>query len=189
MARFEALFDSCVFYPAPLRDLLIRLTRTGLFRGRWTESIHEEWIFNLLKNRPDLHREQLERTRQLMDKSVPDCLIDNYEHLIPALQLPDPNDRHVLAAAIRGKVDVIVTCNLQDFPESVLKGYEIQAEHPDEFIMHLIDLSPGSVYEIVREQRKQLKNPPKQVDDLLLSFESVGLLQTAAALRTVAEIL
>ena len=87
----------------------MHLAVTGLFRAKWSVDVHEEWISNLLKNRHDLTRDKLERTRMLMDKHAIDALVIGYEDLIPGLQLPDPNDRHVLAAAIRGQANVIVT--------------------------------------------------------------------------------
>ncbi len=99
--------DANVLYPAELRNLLMHLAMTGLFRARWSAGVHEEWITALLRNRPDLSREKLERTRKLMDKHAPDALVTGYEDLIEGLQLPDPGDRHVLAAAIRGRADVI----------------------------------------------------------------------------------
>jgi hypothetical protein len=94
--------------------------------------VYEEWKRNLLKNRPDLTREKLERTRQLMDKAAPDALVTGYEHLIPGLVLPDEADRHVLAAAIRSGASLIVTCNLADFPPEALSPFDIEAQHPDE---------------------------------------------------------
>src|ERR1051326_3804740 len=103
MNKVIVVYDSCVLYPAPLRDLLIRLAQTGLYRARWTDTIHEEWIKNLLEARPDLPRAQLERTRQLMNAAVRDCLITDYEERIDSLTLPDPDDRHVLAAAIEAQ--------------------------------------------------------------------------------------
>jgi hypothetical protein len=127
VAAFTALYDACVLYPAPLRDLLMGLAGTGLFRARWTDDIHNEWIENLLKNEPHRDRARLERTRNLMNAAVLDCLITGYEPLIPALALPDPDDRHVLAAAIRGRADVIVTYNLKHFPDAILGGYGIAA--------------------------------------------------------------
>lgn len=121
MATFTALYDACVLYPAPLRDLLMRLAMTDLFRARWTDQIHDEWIRNVLANRPDLTSEQLDRTRELMNAHVRDCLVTGYESLIDSLVLPDPDDRHVLAAAIRTRASVIVTFNLSDFPEATLE--------------------------------------------------------------------
>ncbi len=100
MATLTALYDACVLYPASLRDLLMHLALTDLFRARWTNAIHDEWIQALRETRPDLKPEQLERTRQLMNAHVRDCLVTGFEGLIPALTLPDPGDRHVLAAAI-----------------------------------------------------------------------------------------
>jgi hypothetical protein len=107
IGAFTALYDACVLYPAPIRDVLMHLALTDLYRARWTNDIHEEWIRSVLKNRPDLSRERLLRARDLMNSHVRDALIHDYEDLIPALSLPDPNDRHVLAAAIKGRVDVI----------------------------------------------------------------------------------
>lgn len=98
--RLIALLDACVLYPAPLRDLLMHLAVADLFHAAWTEEIHDEWIRSVLADRPNLSRRQLERTRDLMNVHVRDCLVTGYEHRIKALSLPDPDDRHVLAAAI-----------------------------------------------------------------------------------------
>ncbi len=189
MATFTALFDACVLYPAPIRDLLLRLAQTGLFRAKWTECIHDEWMRNLLANRNDLSEAQLLRTRDLMNKAVLDCLVHDYENLIEALVLPDPDDRHVLAAAIRCRADVIVTYNLKDFPENALLKQDIQAQHPDEFISHLIDLSPGVVCSAVKRMRIDLKNPPCNVGQLFCTLEGLGLVQTVSALSDYAEVL
>lgn len=149
MANFTALYDACVLYPAPLRDLLMWLGLSDLFRPRWSDEIHDEWIRNVLADRPDLTREQLERTRGLMNSNVRDCLVTGYEPLIAGLTLPDPDDRHVLAAAIRASADVIVTFNLKDFPPAALAPFGIEAQHPDEFVIHLIDLNAGLVLNFV----------------------------------------
>lgn len=180
---FVALYDACVLYPAPLRDLLIHLARTETFRARWTERIHQEWIRNVLKNRRDLKPEQLQRTRELMDAAVPDCLVTGYEDIEASLQLPDEDDRHVLAAAIGGRADVIVTFNIRDFPEGVLKPKGIEAQHPDDFIRHLIDLNTGAVIAAVRAQRAMLKKPPRTARELLDTFLQQQLPTTVAALE------
>ncbi len=183
MARFTALYDACVLYPAPLRDLLMHLAMTDLFRARWTDQIHDEWIRGVLANRPDLKREQLERTRQLMDAHILDCLVTGYENLIDGLALPDPNDRHVLAAAIRVGADVIVTYNLDDFPKRVLDTFGIEAQHPDIFVVRLLDLDGPAVYAAARRQRQSLKNPPKTFDKFLEILTQQQLSQTVARLR------
>jgi predicted nucleic acid-binding protein len=109
VAGFTVIFDACVLYPAPLRDLLTELAAAHIFQARWTEAIHDEWIRALLADRPDLSREQLLRTKELMNRAVLDCLVSGYEYLIPSITLPDPNDRHVVAAAIHGRADAVVT--------------------------------------------------------------------------------
>lgn len=189
MATFTAIFDACILYQAALRDLLLRLSGTGLFRAKWTDRIHDEWIGNLLRNRQDLTAERLQRTRMLMDKSVLDCLVQDYEHLVNVVTLPDMNDRHVLAAAIKARADVIVTFNLEDFPNEILAAHDIEAQHPDEFLSHLIDLSPAAVCAAVKEQRAALKNPPRSVKEILQSFEAQGLVQTVGALSEYADLL
>ena len=174
-SNFTALYDACVLYPAPLRDLLVQLSLTDLFRARWTNQIHDEWIRNLLKNRPDLTLEQLTRTKELMNSHVRDCLVMNYEYLIPALELPDPDDRHVLAAAIVGNVDVIVTFNLADFPKPILSQYGIEVQHPDDFISDLLDLNPSKVWAASEMCQRRLKNPPKSTDEYLEILLKQGL--------------
>lgn len=183
MANFTALYDSCVLYPAPLRDLLMWLALSDLFRARWSNDIHEEWIRNLLEDRPDLTRERLERTRDLMNSQIRDCLVTNYESLIAGLDLPDPKDRHVLAAAIRAGADVIVTFNLKDFPTERIGLFGIEAQHPDEFILHLIDLNPGVVLSFVKRCWQNLKNPAKTPEEYLDTLLSQGLPETVSALK------
>ena len=139
MDRLAAFFDANVLYPAPLRNLLMRLALRDLFRAKWSQSVHDEWIEAALRDRPKLDRKKLERTRALMDAHVRDCLVEGYEELIASIVLPDPGDRHVLAAAIRGGAEVIVTMNLKDFPAKTLAPYGIEAQHPDTFIMYLIE--------------------------------------------------
>ena len=183
MASFIVFYDANVLYPAELRNFLMHLALTGIFGARWSADVHEEWISNLLSNRPDLTRAKLERTRQLMDKAAPDALVTGYERRIAGLTLPDPNDRHVLAAAIHAGASVIVTCNLADFPSHILEEFDIDAQHPDEFILHLLDLAPGLVLEAAENHRTSLKNPPKTVEEYINSLESQGLKQMAFALR------
>lgn len=84
----------------------------GLAKSRWTNAIHEEWMRNVVADFPDIVRAKVERVRDLMNSSLPSGLVADYEHLIDSLTLPDPDDRHVLAAAIRADAELIVTCNL-----------------------------------------------------------------------------
>lgn len=158
-SSFTALYDANVLYPAPLRDLLMNLALTGVYRARWSARIHDEWKRNLLINRPDLDRTQLDRTSSLMDEAVPDALVSDYEPLMGGLDLPDEDDRHVLAAAIKCNASVIVTFNLKDFPDATLGSFDIEALHPDDFIADLWDLDKAAVLEAAQRQRQSLKNP------------------------------
>jgi hypothetical protein len=189
VAALTVIYDACVLYPAPLRDLLMHLALTDLVRARWTNAIHEEWIRNVLANRPDLTRQQLERTRDLMNAHVEHCLVEGYETLIPALTLPDPDDRHALAAAISARADVIVTFNLTDFPPAVLEPLDIEVQHPDEFICLLLDTAPAVVCSAAKRQRESLKNPPKTVAEYLATLERLSLPQTVTRLQTFAELI
>lgn len=180
---FTALYDASVLYPAALRNLLMRLALGGLFRARWSGHIHDEWTAAVLRDRPDLTREQLARTRMLMDAHATDALVEGFDGLIDTLSLPDPDDRHVLAAAIHGRADVIVTANLRDFPAGALRPYGIVAQHPDEFVLHLLDLDPAVVAGAAREHRASLRNPPKDVEAYLETLTRHGLGRTVAALR------
>jgi len=183
VAGFTAFYDANVLYPAELRNLLMHLAIIGLFRAKWSAEVHEEWISNLLKKRPDLTRDKLQRTRMLMDKHAVDALVTGYEDLIPGLQLPDPDDRHVLAAAIHGQADVIVTMNLRDFPFDVIGLFGIEAQHPDEFVLHLLDLALDAVVTAAQNHRQSLKNPTKTVAEYLGTLERQGLTQTVSVLR------
>ncbi|MGH9752794.1 MAG: PIN domain-containing protein [Blastocatellia bacterium] len=185
MPELIAIYDSCVLYPAPLRDLLVRLARAGLFRARWTDTIHDEWIRNVLENRPDLSAAQLERTRQLMNAAVRDCLVVGYEGRIDSLMLPDPDDRHVLAAALEAQAQVIVTYNLRDFPAGALQPHGIDAQHPDEFILRVIALDPLVVRDTVETHQQALKIPPKTPAEYLATLSNQGLPRTVTALSQI----
>lgn len=164
---FTAVYDANVLYPAPLRDFLMHLALSGVYRARWTAQIHEEWKRNLLLNRPEFTREQLDRTSALMDSAVPDALVTDYEPILAGLELPDVDDRHVLAAAIKCNASVIVTFNLRDFPKGALEPFDIEPLHPDDFIADLWDLDQAAVLEAAQRQRASLKNPPHSAREYL----------------------
>ncbi len=130
-SNFIVLLDANVLYPAPIRDLLMNLACEGLYKPKWTNSIHEEWVQNLLEKRPDLSHRQLLKTVNAMNETFPDANVTGFEELVNGLTLPDKDDRHILAAAIRSKSEVIVTFNLKDFPNEYLKMYDIEAQNPD----------------------------------------------------------
>jgi predicted nucleic acid-binding protein len=178
-----ALLDANVLYPAPLRDYLLHLASLGVFEPLWTATIQEEWIRNLLDSRADLRRESLEGARRAMDKAFPGSNVTDYESLTESLLLPDPNDRHVLAAAIKGKAQLIITANLKDFPPKNLNPYSIRAEHPDSFISGCIDLDGSNALKALENQIKTLKNPPMSREKVLSNLEGNGLVSSVAKLR------
>ncbi|KJV28082.1 PIN domain-containing protein [Luteibacter yeojuensis] len=179
---FTAVYDACVLYPAPLRDFLMWLGLSGQFRARWSLEIHEEWKRNLLLNRPDLTRDQMDRTSALMDRAIPDAVVEGHESLVEGLSLPDPGDRHVLAAAIRCGASVIVTFNQRDFPAEALEPFGIESQHPDEFVDNLFDLDAPSVVTAARKQRANLTNPSMDVEQYLDVLLRQGLVQTTKTL-------
>ena len=181
---FPVLYDACVLYPAPLRDFLIRVGRTRLVQVRWTDRILDECFRSILRSRGDLEQQALGRTRELMNKAIPDGLVGGYESLMAGLSLPDQDDLHVLAAAIKAKVEVIVTFNLKDFPAEILAAYDIEAQHPDDFVLGLIDLAPGAICNVVQKQAGALKCPPATVEDVLEKLTQNGLISSVAELRT-----
>ncbi len=182
-STFTVVFDACVLYPALIRNVLLQLATTGLFRARWTEAIHDEWTRSLLRDKPDIAPERLAQLRHTMNRAVPDCIVTGYEPLIAGLTLPDNSDRHVLAAAIRCKAEVIVTANVRHFPESDLMPLGVRTEHPDEFVLHLIDLAPETVCLAVRRVRSRMKRPARTPDEFLKDLSMRGLPSTAAKLR------
>lgn len=180
---FVVVYDACVLYPAPLRDLLMRIASAGVVRARWSEQILDECFGSLVERRPDLDPAGFERTRQLMCSAVPDSLVTGYEDLIEGLTLPDPDDRHVLAAAIRAGAQAIVTFNLKDFPNVAMEPYGIEAKHPDLFVVDSIDISPEAAARVVQEQAAALRNPPRTSRELLDILENQGLRESVVRLR------
>jgi predicted nucleic acid-binding protein len=186
---FTVVYDACVLYPAPLRDFLMWLGLSGAFRARWSRTIHDEWKRNLLANRPDLQREQVDRTSDLMDRAIPGGLVEGYEEIVAGLALPDPDDRHVLAVAIRCGASVVVTFNERDFPKDRLAPFGVEAQHPDEFVDNLLDLDPAAVVASAQRQRAQLNNPPIDADRYLDILRRQGLVQTTKVLASYRTIL
>lgn len=151
-----AIYDASVLYPAALRSFLMYLATQGIFHARWTDSIHDEWTRSLRRDRPDIPDSKIAEVRRLMDANVLDPLVRGFEKLIPTLSLPDPDDRHVLAAAIQANADAIVTKNLRHFPTAALAPYGIEAMHPHDFVLALLAEFPEAVCEASRRHRISL---------------------------------
>lgn len=181
---FVVVYDANVLYPSTLRDVLVHVALTPLVQAKWTERILDEAFRSLRRNRPDLAEERLHRTRELLSRAVPDCMITGYEPLIDAVNLTaDPDDRHVVAAAIRARAQLIVTFNTKHFPAAVLDEWDIEAKHPDDFLLDQFHLDAIAVHQAVQRVADSWRNPPGTADDVLNSMERDGLPQTAACLR------
>jgi predicted nucleic acid-binding protein len=180
---FVVLYDASALYGNAQRDLLIRIAQSGLVQAKWTDQILDEMLSNLGRKRPDIPAEKLGILRERMNIAVRDCLVTGYEPLIESLKLPDPDDRHVLAAAIKSGAQVIVTSNLKDFPEAELQQWNVEAKSPDDFVLDQINIDARIVYSCVREIANSRRNPPETVDDVLAELERAGLVQSVAALR------
>jgi predicted nucleic acid-binding protein len=180
---FVVVYDASVLHPSTVRDLLIRLAQAGLVQAKWTEAILDETFQSILRRRPELDHERLDRTRKLMCAAVRDCLITGYEPLELAVELPDADDRHVLAAAIKARAQVIVTSNLKDFPKSALAAWNIEAKSPDDFVVDQFHLDGPAVHGAVQRVADGWTNPPGSVNDVLDRLERDGLVEAAALLR------
>ena len=190
MAQYAVLLDACVLYPFALRDVLIQLATTGIYRARWTDEIHHEWMRNLAARGGDAA--QLEKIRDLMERAVPDARISGYEALTATVikqGLPDEGDAHVIAAAIRSNADMIVTWNVKHFPEDVLAAYHIEAQDPDDFLLNQFDLDAAKMLQSIKTCRERLKNPAMTAGEYLNLLERNRLTNTALALRPYAEAL
>jgi predicted nucleic acid-binding protein len=183
MTAAVVLLDANVLYSAPLRDLLLQLAFAGLFQARWSADIDDEWKRNLLAARPEL-ASQITLTHAVMHRAIPDALVTGYQPLIADLSLPDPDDRHVLAAAITAVADVIVTFNLKDFPAAALAPYGVEAQHPDVFLQSLIVAMPLQVLAAVKTCLSRLTRPQITADGYLKIVRRAGLPETAAFLES-----
>jgi predicted nucleic acid-binding protein len=183
ISTFTAFFDANVFSGVRLRSLMVELAKSGLFRARWSEPVHEEWMRSVVKRRPDVTIEALERTRTAMDRAVPECLVTGFEPLIDAIVLPDPKDRHVLAAAITGRASVIVTFNLKDFPDEVLQKWGVHAVHPDDFLLDFESLQRGTLIKSVLADWKHYARPPLPLETYCKDLEKAGVPKTAEYVR------
>lgn len=165
-----------------LWDLLIRLGLTGLSQPKWSATIEDEWQRNLLANRTELTLEQIQRTAALMNATVPNAMITGFEPLTESVDLPDLDDRHVVAAAVRSNAETIVTSNLKEFPVPVLDAFGIEALHQDDFLMDFFDLNRALVLSAVNSQLSKLRKPPMSVDDYLEALLRQGMAQTVKGL-------
>jgi len=189
-ARYTALLDACVLYPLAMTDSLMSLAAAGLYAAKWTTRIEQEWIRSLERQRPDLVG-RLASRRDAMREAVADWEVPEsaWTPLARGIELPDPDDLHVLAAAIAGHADCIVTSNLKDFPVDVLRSYGLEAIDPDTFIVNQWDLDPGRVTTAFKQMRARRKKPASSAEEFAYALEIGGLPATAERLRAAGELI
>jgi hypothetical protein len=182
--RYTVLLDANVLFSVAISDALMEVAATGIYAAKWSKAIDDEWIRNLAKNRKRTESDFYPR-RDLMHDACPDWEVpeDGWKLIEPCLSLPDVNDRHVLAAAVAGHADSIVTINIKHFPASVLEPLGITALHPDEFLLQQLELEPLFVLPAFKVMRARLKNPAFTPEKFVDAMERNGLIQTAAFLR------
>jgi predicted nucleic acid-binding protein len=181
--RYTALLDANVLYSVVISDALMEVAATGIYAAKWSKAIDAEWVRNLAKNRSRPETDFHVR-RDSMHDACPDWEVseEGWKLIEPCLSLPDVSDRHVLAAAVAGHADSIVTINIKHFPASVLDPLGITALHPDEFLLQQLELEPLVVLPAFKVMRARLKNPAFTPTAFVDAMERNGLVQTAAFL-------
>lgn len=189
-SRYTALLDACVLFPMATCDALMSVAVTGIFAAKWTRRIEDEWMRNLAELK-GVVPEAFERRRDAMRRACPDweVEVEAWVSLVDCIKLPDEDDRHVLAAAVAGHTDCIVTSNLKDFPASALGPLGIEAIHPDDFLVAQLELDPLHVLPAFKKMRARLKDPESTPEVFAAAMERNGLTQTAAYLRQASELI
>ena len=185
--RFTALLDANVLVGALARNMLLSLAEAGLFRPRWSAEILDECERALARRIGNPSMAKTQRGR--MQVAFPEAMVTGYRALAPAISLPDPDDAHVVAAAIRTRATVIVTDNLRDFPVALLSEYDLQAVSLDGFLADLLDLAGPDAVTALTVMRRRFRNPTFTGDALIRRAEELGLLQTADLLGQYRELL
>ena len=182
MARFSAFLDTCVLVPIVSADVLLRLAEAALYRPLWSSRVLEELEYVLLELHPKLADGGKAAKRiAAMHASFPDATVEHWQPLENTLVLPDPDDRHVLAAAIRGRADVIVTNNAQDFPAEMLKPLGLDTKSLDDFLLDQLDLAPSQTLTVLHELALAAQRPPLDVHDVLTALARAGAERFAEA--------
>lgn len=170
-----AVYDACVLYPFQLRNLLIQCAVDRLVEARWSDDIHDEWIRNLAARTSGLTADRLKRTRDLMKSVLPEADVQGHHRLIPDIRLPDPADRHVVAAAITGGATIIVTWNIKDFAVDELARHGLVCKDPDTFLTELLMAAPDATIASVANAKRNLQRTTPTVEEFLKALERQGL--------------
>lgn len=177
---FTALLDANVLVPVALTDTILRAAERGLFIPRWSPVIMREAYEAITKIHPNITATRRQARLTSMDTRFPDACVQWHMSLIDDIDLPDPDDRHVVAAARIGNADVIVTRNVKDFPEKTLQVFGLEVVDPDCFLRDMLDLFPKAMLSVIQEQAADTKRPPLSVEGVLKSLERAGVPEFAA---------
>lgn len=183
---YAVLLDANVLVPAALRDTVLRLAADGFFRPLWSSQILKEVEFAVCAIRPDIDEAKVAKMVSAMNSAFVDAEVEGWEEVCAGLDLPDGDDRHVLAAAITGGAQTIVTFNLKDFPADRLLPRGIEARHPDDFLLDQLDLSPSSTLQVLVDQAADLSNPPMDLAGLLNNLARCSVPNFVEAVRRLA---
>lgn len=189
VGRYSAFLDANVLHPAFLRGAMLWFASERLLRPVWSTTVLEEWRRSLLRRHPDLNNEKIDQLQAQMLEHFPDAMVEGYEPFIEAITLPDPDDRHVLAAAIVGKCQGIVTTNIKHFPEEIVAPYQLEIIHPDDFIVNIIDIDETKALTACRNHRAAMSQSKPTQDEYLERFRASGLVQAHARLSLKKELL
>jgi PIN domain len=178
-----AVFDACILYPFHLRNILVQAAVDRLVDARWTDAIHDEWIRNLTASAPAIPADRLDTIRRLMNEALPTAMVSGHEDYVPAVNLPDPNDRHVVAAGIAAGASVILTWNLRHFPAKELKKFGLRRETPDAFLSGLYDEIPDLMIASLANARQNLTRSRVSALDFIDILRKQRLVELAKRAR------
>jgi len=182
--RFIAVLDTNVLHPVVVRDILFWLAYYDLYRPAWSKHIFEEWEKLIRKKNPSFDDFEVAKRLKKADEVFPFARVENYENLIDGLALKDPNDRHVLAAAIKINANVIVTQNLKDFPTDYLAKFNLDSKDPDDFICDIIDLDIENAVDAFKDMVFHKRNPDLDEFQVLDQLRNAGLNESANFLHS-----
>lgn len=183
MARFAAFLDACVLVPIAPCDTMLRIADYGAFRPLWSTRVIQEARTALERIHPTIDPSRFQSRFRSMNAAFDDALVKGWEPLENGIELPDPNDRHVAAAALRGRADMIVTQNIKDFPADIMRSLGLQAIRPDDFLLDQFELDQVSTVRVIVEQSSAMVNPPVSPDELLTRLAKGGVPKFAQAIR------
>lgn len=184
MTRFSAMLDACVLVPVTLADTLLRLAEASLYRPLWSARIITETVRAIEEVHPQLSTDDIQNRADAMDTAFGDASVTGWEALEHVISLPDPDDCHVVAAAIVGRADLIVTSNVKDYPPDVLAPYHIEVQTPDVFLLNQLDLAPLAVMSALNRQARSSRKPQLTLDTLLDRLATCGTPDFARTAKT-----